>query len=274
MAARVLTLEQFEELCSAVTSDVSSPWSIDDLPGDETCRTPIDLPPGVSAEDFNGVPTIPPPGLSLPIGIEEYMRPRVLKPGDIVMFHQMAEHFTGYDKEGNRVILKLKCIMCNNRLDVPKQVAPRAKDGKVPEPFTVLPCGHFFGSNCLGQWEFTRNEEGLEPDCPYCRFSLVHPECGHDIQLNPYDPRFPRSGQTPPTFPENGVVAISCESCAKMDLAWYARRLVQRVYPNIPDEVFNDPDVYNSATFKEFRHCLWESIEEAWEFGKEQFDSW
>ncbi|GAP90414.2 putative cell cycle checkpoint protein [Rosellinia necatrix] len=69
--------------------------------------------------------------------------------------------------------LQVSCAICNTNLAV------TAEPDFQHEPFTMLPCGHVFGQQCLNQWfKLSR-----EPSCPTCRRSMRHAHCGHAVPL-------------------------------------------------------------------------------------------
>ncbi|KAI4869233.1 hypothetical protein F4820DRAFT_444355 [Hypoxylon rubiginosum] len=262
-----------------------SPGGAGALPGDKTYVVPTNLPPGVSADNQHGLPTDPPPGLVRvmpPVPADEHevykqVTTRVFTEGDIVMFGEMANYLSGFDIEGNRIVLDLTCQICGDlKLDVSPRTAPEqsAQDRQESEPFTVLPCGHFFGDYCLREWFCTREDNELPRDCPYCRYVLVHERCGHNMKLRQFDPRFPRDGQTPLTLPEGGVVSLDCDTCAKEALEYLASKLVLRVFPEVRDAAFTDPDECNSATFEALRNRMWQDIFKCYGWGEQQFNFW
>ncbi|KAI1176052.1 hypothetical protein F4777DRAFT_548262 [Nemania sp. FL0916] len=58
-----------------------------------------------------------------------------------------------------------------------------ASDMEDFEILTPLPCGHFFGGECLDAWHEQQAADGKKPTCPLCRFVLVHPGCGCNVYL-------------------------------------------------------------------------------------------
>ncbi|KAI1759221.1 hypothetical protein GGR53DRAFT_527821 [Hypoxylon sp. FL1150] len=280
--------------------DIQSPVKEED-PGDleniPLYRVPYvetpNLPPGVLPGTYHGFPDGPPPGLVRvmpPVPVHDYDRhmvraPRILTEDDIPMFGEMARYLGGYDPlDGGRIILDLTCRICNYRnLDVPAIVAPRldAEFCQEAEPFTVLPCGHFFGSGCLQVWLRTSEDEALNdqrpyrPSCPYCRCPLTYEGCGHPLKLRPYDPRFPRAGQTPATFPEGGIIADECTTCAGRRLEAAAGEVVQRIYPpRIPHEAFVDPDECSPNSFEILRDRIWDDIFACYYWAQQKFSFW
>ncbi|KAI0175533.1 hypothetical protein GGR52DRAFT_537118 [Hypoxylon sp. FL1284] len=251
-----------------------------------TREEPPAVAPRVSEDSFVSVPT--PPGLAratLPgptdnsiQGTGRNVNSRVLTEQDVPMFHMMEKYFWGYDENGSHVLLDLTCPICLFRkLDVPAPVTPRQthEEYQEAEPFTVLPCGHYFGSWCLHNWFVARQKRGLKPECAYCRFPLTH-ECGHNIRLRPYDPRFLRAGQTPLTNTEDGGVLFrDCAICFRNDLEHVATLLVYRVYPDIPQNAFmGTPAVSSREQFESLRNRMWDDIIKAHIWSQQRYDRW
>jgi len=95
-----------------------------------------------------------------------------------------------YSPEGEIVpglSIEVECAVCNKDLAVTKR-ADRHNDNDNDncEPFTILPCGHAFGYDCIEHWMST-NEENAS--CPSCRKPLTF-ACGHQIQ--PHELEFGR----------------------------------------------------------------------------------
>ncbi|KAI6093300.1 hypothetical protein F4821DRAFT_276845 [Hypoxylon rubiginosum] len=292
---------QPREVAPATAHDNQSPKSKqeeEDLPRPyHTYVEPTYLPPGVSPGNYHGVPDGPPPGLVRvvpPVPLQRHDHfydefrdrpPRIITEADITLFGDMAKYLGGFDVlNGNPVVLDLTCNICSYRkLDVPACVAPRldAEEWQEAEPFTVLPCGHFFGSPCLLVWLRTKEEEAAraqipyDPQCPYCRCPLTYEKCKHPLKLRQYDPRFPRANQTPPTFPEGGVIANDCETCARQKLERVAGEIVQRVYPTeLPHEAWRDPDQCNSSTFDMLRDRIWDDIFYCYNWAQSKIQYW
>ncbi|XXG93829.1 hypothetical protein Hte_000078 [Hypoxylon texense] len=286
MPGWVPTHQQLGEVSSTSAHDITSPGQTGGLPGDNTHIILNELPPGVSEDNYHGLPNGPPPGLvrvlpPVPVDegyIQRQLVTRVFSDYDIVMFGKMAKYLTGFDVKGNRIILDLTCQICGDlKLDVPPIVTPRrsGRSNRNTEPFTVLPCGHFFGDYCLRRWFDIREEQDeFPPECPYCRFPLIHELCGHTIKLTQFDPRFPRAGQTPLTIPEGGIVTVECPNCAKRDLESAASRVIYRVFPDVRETTFIDPDQCDAKTFEALRNRMWDDIFSCYGWGEKQFEFW
>ena len=176
-------------------------------------------PPGLSPEEYrHGLLTGPPPGLvrvtaPVPAPI------RVLGNQDVSLFGDFASHLDkngrGLDAEGRRILIDLNCGIClDKRLCVPLGVTPQSHyDGNSQfESLEVLPCGHFFGSECLENWFYTSLEEGNRLRCPLCRYQLAY-RCGHFLEPRTHHPEFYRADSVPLTIPEGGRVPEYCDSC-------------------------------------------------------------
>lgn len=70
----------------------------------------------------------------------------------------------------------------------------------------LLPCGHFFGYECLSHWLKTK------PQCPLCRFDLKYELCNHYVT-----PRLIPSMEflkgMPKTILEGGMIPDQCTTC-------------------------------------------------------------
>ncbi|KAI1183081.1 hypothetical protein F5B17DRAFT_449003 [Nemania serpens] len=178
-------------------------------------------PPGVSAESYHhhhAPPDSYPPGLVR-------VCPPFLAPVHVVtnetvsLFSDFAHYLdTGRDEDGHRVVLDLNCMICLERkLQLPACVTanyPPGLEGPSFEWLAILPCGHFFGSDCLEHW---LAESGFQsPDttavCPLCRFKLMY-SCGHFLSPREYNPVRTRAQQVPMTLPEGGAIPRSCPEC-------------------------------------------------------------
>ncbi|KAI0148091.1 hypothetical protein F4776DRAFT_660263 [Hypoxylon sp. NC0597] len=118
-------------------------------------------PPGMSENDYNGnfYVSHPPPGL---VG-----QTRVIDENAVSVFSDIVRYFdTGMDANGDHIILNMKCTICHeSMLVVPPVVSPWVYPEEVPsfEPMVVLPCGHFFGAQCLAEW-IESQDEGPEEE--------------------------------------------------------------------------------------------------------------
>ncbi|KAF2967304.1 hypothetical protein GQX73_g6268 [Xylaria multiplex] len=124
---------------------------------------------------------------------------------DIPMWSQLTPFITALHpveleklKVKSNIQVRLTCDICcikhlrlpgwNDRLE-PTNTADNS------ENICVLPCGHFFGDECIRNWVGQRHDDIDGATCPKCRFQLTHKECGHEItpaivpSLCPFDPR-------------------------------------------------------------------------------------
>ncbi|KAH8158084.1 hypothetical protein CIB48_g10160 [Xylaria polymorpha] len=70
--------------------------------------------------------------------------------------------------------LKVNCAICKSRLSLHEP-----PDNKEVEAFTILPCGHAFGYDCIKAWF----QMGHPAKCPSCGASAKHSACGHLAKL-------------------------------------------------------------------------------------------
>ncbi|KAI0594489.1 hypothetical protein F4775DRAFT_596271 [Biscogniauxia sp. FL1348] len=201
-----------------------------------------ELPPGVDPDSYHGVPDGPPPCAQGLVRVSPPIPAPIhwITNQDVALFSDIAPYFeTGIDEHGHPVCIDLSCQICGcSRLEMPQIVAPRepsiAEDPV--EGLAVLPCGHFFGSNCIEKWIHTQEMAEEVPCCPMCRFELIHPDdyCEHAIQIQPYNGSLPRNRQTPLTLPEGGRVPDLCDICTWDHISQHVRRLNNLVFPQLP----------------------------------------
>ncbi|KAI0181279.1 hypothetical protein GGR52DRAFT_26912 [Hypoxylon sp. FL1284] len=117
---------------------------------------------------------------------------------------------------GEPATLDLACAMCWEPLAVPAAVAPRRR-GRARaqrERILVLPCGHFFGHECVEKWVYARYAGGGMLRCPTCRRDVFHRGCGHPV--TGWTVGAGADGPVlgvPLTLPEGGRVALTCARC-------------------------------------------------------------
>lgn len=113
--------------------------------------------------------------------------------------------------------LELTCGICRTAcLKLPEPVMSNRSAAPV-EALSVLPCGHFFGVDCLTRWAESCHQRKQGPGCPACRFPLYQEECGHHIFFRAIasdvvDP-CEVGCQVPLLISEGGRVPPSCRSC-------------------------------------------------------------
>ncbi|KAJ2988308.1 hypothetical protein NUW58_g4047 [Xylaria curta] len=103
----------------------------------------------------------------------------------ITAFHPIALREVKIEAKVN---IHLTCDICQDR----RLWLPHWIDGhshlNTPEhieELCVLPCGHFFGFNCIVKWTEQQKLDSVHPACPKCRFELIYPECEDPITLKP-----------------------------------------------------------------------------------------
>ncbi|KAI0477585.1 hypothetical protein GGR56DRAFT_415414 [Xylariaceae sp. FL0804] len=99
-----------------------------------------------------------------------------------------------FDDAGNMadtMALQVDCGLCHRMLAIQRAAnqctntadntasGSAIRDDIEAECFTVLPCGHAFGYNCLSNW-FRVSDY---PACPTCRKTMWHRGCGHCYSL-------------------------------------------------------------------------------------------
>lgn len=108
---------------------------------------------------------------------------------------------------------KFVCQLCrSSQMDI--FTRPGASDD---ETFRIMPCGHFAGQRCLELWWSSEAEMGRsQRSCPFCRLTLHHPVCGHEVHARPI--RWRDAGLLPRTLPDGGGIADNCVSCTEREL--------------------------------------------------------
>ncbi|KAI1660282.1 hypothetical protein F4813DRAFT_401221 [Daldinia decipiens] len=251
----------------------------------ESCNA--HLPPGVTEDIYSSVRNTPPPGIvraypPKPISYAAYRKAldkvRVITNDDVSVFGDIAHYVEyGLDSAGRRVELYLTCHISQTVLDVTSKT-PRSRDlqdTSRSEPMAVLPCGHFFGFRGIDDWVRTRYNDNVCPDCPLCRFLLVYPQCGHEIRIRPYDPRFTRDGQLPLTIPEGGSVPDYCLRCRVDYLKLLGQQIAHQVYPDdIPFSAFTNPNRCGPVHFENKRIGLQDYLLDVASMAEGEFSHW
>jgi HUS1 checkpoint protein len=103
------------------------------------------------------------------------------------------------------------CLICQ------ETVGARSPEG-VTEVWSMLPCGHSFGSHCIKTYLGIAADE--HPLCPICRHAAFHEPCGHPVLpfvLGPdgthRDLVTDASGKVFPPIREEDLKALSCRYC-------------------------------------------------------------
>ncbi|KAI2635959.1 hypothetical protein GGS21DRAFT_542845 [Xylaria nigripes] len=187
-------------------------------------------PPGIPAHIYHGtIPKSPPPGL-VRVYSPTITPTRIIGNDQATLFGDFASYIeAGVDENGSPVIFNLICTICQSR----KLIARR--ETRTPSPYdlaeyeglSVLPCGHYFGSECIAAWMHTCMSLNSEPSCPLCRFQLVY-SCGHDLDPRDLDPTRGRREQIPLTFPEGGTIPMCCEFCLEEQI-WLMHSALQKL---------------------------------------------
>ncbi|KAI1300954.1 hypothetical protein F5Y03DRAFT_222726 [Xylaria venustula] len=94
----------------------------------------------------------------------------------ITAFSPNGRATTGTDLE---VKIDLTCDICLIRhIKLPPWVrGPESAADRNSEGLCVLPCGHYFGYDCMSIWC------KLHGECPKCRYELIHLDCEHRIEI-------------------------------------------------------------------------------------------
>ncbi|KAI1266825.1 hypothetical protein F5Y18DRAFT_425375 [Xylariaceae sp. FL1019] len=213
---------------------------ISSFPGRRSSRVPPRLsPPGIAEQAyFASLITSPPPGL-VRVSPPVYAFPRYITSEDVSLFSEFASYLdTGVDEAGRSVALDLTCLICQeNYLEVPESVACHRPVDCV-EGLAVLPCGHFFGSDCLYRWlkmTFEGEDDAADPCCPLCRFKMLY-RCDHLIQAKEYEPYWERARQIPLTIPEGGRVPEQCDDCYRDACGDIMAQLKEVIVPPFIDD--------------------------------------
>ncbi|RSL57511.1 hypothetical protein CEP54_008244 [Fusarium duplospermum] len=67
------------------------------------------------------------------------------------------------------------CTICYENVELEHDVS----SDEPAHTAVVLPCGHIFGSSCLGYWTQSLVDRGTTPSCPTCRRETIHSACEH-----------------------------------------------------------------------------------------------
>ncbi|KAI1265712.1 hypothetical protein F5Y18DRAFT_426801 [Xylariaceae sp. FL1019] len=101
----------------------------------------------------------------------------------------------------------LVCQICQQ---APLQMAGGdTTDCDDPDIPAILPCGHVCCSSCVGLWL------GKHRSCPFCRQSLIHEGCRHQVAPRPIT--LDTIHSIPPTLPKGGKIGASCHNCMEKD---------------------------------------------------------
>ncbi|KAL2152421.1 hypothetical protein VTH82DRAFT_5605 [Thermothelomyces myriococcoides] len=126
----------------------------------------------------------------------------------------IKRHLNGSASEKQHPAVQIEdriCLICQ------EIVGTRTAEG-IKEGFSMLPCGHRFGSYCIKRYLCLTADE--EPLCPICRHAAYHDACGHPVLpfLLNSDGTHPdlitdESGKVRPPNSSAEALAAPCEYC-------------------------------------------------------------
>ncbi|KAI0798835.1 hypothetical protein GGR55DRAFT_702888 [Xylaria sp. FL0064] len=112
---------------------------------------------------------------------------------DIGVWSELAKYITAFRPDalarvGSDASIKvhLNCEICHDKLvKLPGWIRGDVSyTDENSEALCVLPCGHFFGVECIRTWVRKQCEnDNTVPLCPKCRFRLVYPDCRCPLEL-------------------------------------------------------------------------------------------
>lgn len=100
----------------------------------------------------------------------------------------------------------LECQICQQ---TPLRIGITAED-PVPRMPVILPCGHICCHECSHSWLASQKT------CPFCRTSMVHPSCGHQVQ--PRLIAMDTIHTLPETLANGGAIGDMCFKCTEKDM--------------------------------------------------------
>ncbi|KAI0401370.1 hypothetical protein F4802DRAFT_618955 [Xylaria palmicola] len=161
----------------------------------------------------------------------------------LLVTDNFARHWLMYFKlDGSLVTgaaFEVPCEVCNNRLAITE-----APNGVDVEEFTVLPCGHALGYECLSQWL----RVSVDPTCPHCRSPLFY-DCERNLVPRSIKPDGSNMHDAiSDCISETGELPMLCSECEldENDNLGRCRRIGRRtVHRNrrdsMPDLIFGPP---------------------------------
>lgn len=190
-----------------------------------------------SASDVNTAPATPP----VPSPVSSLLF--VLTDNEVSVFSDLAPFLRNKQTEDTSrpVYIDLTCRIClDSKLEMPAQFSQPSATGNT-EPFTVIPCGHIFGHNCLLKYVNDKIWNNGAPTCPICRFSFRYSEWRHQIPIRSYDAWLKRRGQLPLTAAEGGRAHPSCFSCSRDAFESELDIIEDMIYPVEAANSYIDP---------------------------------
>ncbi|KAL7628565.1 hypothetical protein AAE478_000080 [Parahypoxylon ruwenzoriense] len=145
--------------------------------------------------------------------------PRRITNDDVSLYGELRRYLmSGIDDENKPIVLDLTCLICSSRrLAVPSELnAPLDEGDEGTEALAVLPCGHWFGHDCILTWIINSETRIVPPVCPICRFLLQHPVCRHRITTRTAE----EPEAIPLTLPEGGMVNPLCPACIPVNFIY------------------------------------------------------
>lgn len=112
---------------------------------------------------------------------------------------------------------KHECLICDVKT---LSYWDQHHDESADEVPALLPCGHFFGLDCLTVWLAGHDT------CPSCRRVLRHEGCGHQVEPHAVLD-CPGAIPMPQTVPEGGQVHRKCGPCRKRRVAEAAQAMLR-----------------------------------------------
>ncbi|KAI0470297.1 hypothetical protein F4859DRAFT_522785 [Xylaria cf. heliscus] len=141
-------------------------------------------------------------------------------------------HFSRDGKVHSNVKVSIECGICSMGLAITQ---PADKDH---ETFTMLPCGHVFGHQCISQWfKQTAN-------CPQCRTNMVHDICGHQATLKEMEggPDFNIRRDLPAALGAGKQLPDRCDDCQSL-IDDHSNERIFRYYDSLyPTREGQDPN--------------------------------
>ncbi|KAI0817188.1 hypothetical protein GGR55DRAFT_673029 [Xylaria sp. FL0064] len=146
--------------------------------------------------------------------------------------------WTPYFDFGGRLLpdvnLAVDCGICDAELAITKEA------DKDLEAFTMLPCGHIFGFECLSEWFRHR------PTCPSCRKVWKHTACGHAIKLEKMRGGTDFNIRGLPAMMNVRELPYFCEGCSGLQFPAALNRPLPSLQPSLQRRGPSH-DLYNEA---------------------------